>query len=162
MAPMLQSVSATGSPPRLNGGIAFARRRGIGGSASSRFCVRRIRCIAKSAPHIPIFTLKQGDGCGIGRFDVQRNNIGKAILLVSMTACVALGAAPADARSGHRHGGGGDLAAAASPYAILAPITVERTPGGAGRAAFEGDWSGGSWSCPPGAPLLNGDGWRCK
>ena len=58
--------------------------------------------------------------------------------------------------------GGGDLAAAASPYAILAPITVERTPSGAGRAAFEGDWSGGSWSCPPGAPLLNGDGWRCK
>jgi hypothetical protein len=96
---------------------------------------------------------------------MQRSSVGKAIVFFLATAGFALGAAQADARGGHRHGRGGELDAAASPYAFLEPITVSRTPGEAGRAAFEDGWSDKYSSCPPGrsaAPFADGGGWRCQ
>jgi hypothetical protein len=95
---------------------------------------------------------------------MQRRGVERAGLLMILIACGAFGATQAGARGAHRHGGG-DLSAAASPYAILAPITLSHAPVGEGRAALEGDWPGGLSSCPPGrsaAPAPDGDTWRCR
>jgi hypothetical protein len=95
---------------------------------------------------------------------MARNFIHKPILVAIGAACLALIAGQAGAM-----GGGGasssDLAPSASPYAILAPITIARTPGGEGRAAFEGNSSAPESRCQPGAHAVfypNGEGWTCR
>jgi hypothetical protein len=95
---------------------------------------------------------------------MARNFIHKSILVAAATASLALGAGEAGAMGA---GGGSSsiLAPSASPYAILAPITVERTPGGEGRAAFEGYSSAAASRCQPGSHAVlypNGEGWNCK
>jgi hypothetical protein len=94
---------------------------------------------------------------------LARNFLHKPILVAAAAACLALGAGQAGAM-GSGGASSGDLAPSASPYAILAPITVERTPGGEGRAAYEG-YSAPSSRCQPDAHAVsfpNGEGWTCK
>jgi hypothetical protein len=95
---------------------------------------------------------------------MKRNYIGKAMIIVATATCLALGAGQAGAMGGASGSQSGDLAASASPYALLAPVTVAQTPGGEGRAAFEGYSShSGSSPCQPGMRLMaspNG-GWSC-
>jgi hypothetical protein len=92
---------------------------------------------------------------------MARNLFGKTILLVASAAC-ALYVSQASAGGVAIPGPGsqgGVLAPAASPYAILAPVTLENTPGGEGRAAFEGRPS----LCQPGAhEVATNSGLRCK
>jgi hypothetical protein len=93
---------------------------------------------------------------------MARNSIGKTILGVSAAAACALWVSQASAGGVAIPGSGsqgGVLAPAASPYAILAPVTLENTPGGEGRAAFEGRPS----LCPPGAhEVPTGSSVHCK
>ena len=94
---------------------------------------------------------------------MARNLIGKTILGVAVAAACAIGASQAGAAGvgipGSSGTHGGVLAPAASPYAILAPSTLENTPGGEGRAAFEGRPS----LCPPGAhEVATNSGLRCR
>ena len=95
---------------------------------------------------------------------MKRNHIAKAMFIVATATCVALGARQAGAMGGANGSQSGDLAASASPYALLAPVTVAQTPGGEGRAAFDGNSSTSAPSpCPPGMRLIaspNGR-WRC-
>ena len=74
---------------------------------------------------------------------MARTSIGKIILFVATMTPWAICSSQAFAAgvgipgsSGSSHGG--VLAPSASPYAVLAPSTLENTPGGEGRAAFEG------------------------
>jgi hypothetical protein len=95
---------------------------------------------------------------------MTRNTTRKGLVIAAAALSLALGAAQSNAM-GAGGASSGDLAPAASPYAILAPITVERTPGGEGRAAFEGMPSNGSAQCPVGqhaAMFADGGGWRCR
>jgi hypothetical protein len=86
---------------------------------------------------------------------MNRNNIGRAMLIAATAACLALWAGQADAMGGASGSQSGDLAASASPYALLAPVTVAQTPGGEGRAAFEGYSSfSGAAPCQPGRHLV--------
>src|ERR1700733_5291643 len=86
---------------------------------------------------------------------MKRNHIGKAVFIVATATCLALGAGQAGAMGGANGSQSGDLAASASPYALLAPVTVAQTPGGEGRAAFEGYSStSGSSPCQPGRHLM--------
>jgi hypothetical protein len=92
------------------------------------------------------------------------NNGRKSLVLATAALSLALGAAQSNAM-GSGGASSGDLAPSASPYAILAPITVERTPGGEGRAAFEGMSGAGSAQCPAGQHAVmfaDGGGWRCS
>jgi hypothetical protein len=92
---------------------------------------------------------------------MARNFMHKSILVAAATACLALGAGQAGAMGSSS----ADLAPSASPYAILAPITVERTQGGEGRAAYEGYTSAPLSRCQPGSHAVfypNGEGWSCK
>jgi hypothetical protein len=68
---------------------------------------------------------------------MTRGFIASAVLLAA-TAVLTLNAADAFAGHGRGHGGqgGGNLPAAASPYAILEPQTVAPAGGGEGRAAY--------------------------
>jgi hypothetical protein len=82
----------------------------------------------------------------------------KTLSIGAALACLALGASQAGAMGGSRHGHGGVLSPSASPYALLAPVTLENTPGGEGRAAFQGRPS----LCPPGSYEAGGaGGTRC-
>jgi hypothetical protein len=93
---------------------------------------------------------------------MARNFMHKSIVVVAAATCLALGAGQAGAMGGNSSS---NLAPSASPYAILAPITVEQTPGGEGRAAFEGNPSVPASRCQPGAHAVfypNGEGWSCK
>jgi hypothetical protein len=95
---------------------------------------------------------------------MARNFMHKSIFVAAATAYLALGVGQAGAM-GASGASSADLAPSASPYAILAPITVERTPGGEGRAAYEGYSSAPSSRCQPGAHAVsypNGEGWTCK
>jgi hypothetical protein len=97
---------------------------------------------------------------------MARNSIGKTILGAAVAAACAICASQASAAgvgipgsSGSGGSQGGVLAPSASPYAILAPSTLENTPGGDGRAAFEGRPS----LCPPGAhEVATNSGLHCK
>jgi hypothetical protein len=93
---------------------------------------------------------------------MARNLIGRTILGVALAAACAVCASQANAGGVAIPGTGslhGVLAPSASPYAILAPSTVANTPGGEGRAAFEGRPS----QCPPGAhEVAARSGLRCK
>lgn len=93
---------------------------------------------------------------------MARNLVGKTILGVAAVAACAVFVSQASAGSVAIPGTGsqsGVLAPSASPYAILAPVTLENTPGGEGRAAFEGRPS----LCPPGAhEVAANSGLRCK
>jgi hypothetical protein len=95
---------------------------------------------------------------------MDRSQPRKGLLIIAMASCVVLGAFDASAAgSASRPSGGGSqggvLAPSASPYAILAPITLSNTPKGEGRAAFQGRPS----LCPPGEHEIATDfGWRCK
>jgi hypothetical protein len=95
---------------------------------------------------------------------VAKNSIGRTIIFIATAAAFAFGAPLASAAGGGIPGSsgshqGGELAPAASPYAILAPVTIENTPGGEGRAAFEGRPS----LCSPGAhEIATNSGIRCK
>ena len=83
--------------------------------------------------------------------------ISKSMFLVTTLACVAINASQAEAMGSHRHNGG-VLAPSASPYALLAPVTISRDPN-EGRAAFQGRASfcpGGDYETP------NDAGLRCK
>ena len=95
---------------------------------------------------------------------MRRNYISKAMLVAATAACLALGAGQAGAMGGATGSQSSNLAPSASPYAILAPVTVTQTPGGEGRAAFEGAPSyQASSPCQPEQRLMaspNG-GWRC-
>ena len=95
---------------------------------------------------------------------MKPNSIGKAIFIAATATCLALGAGQAGAMGGATGSQSSNLAPAASPYALLAPVTVAQTPGGEGRAAFEGYPSNsGASSCQQGQRLMaspNG-GWRC-
>jgi hypothetical protein len=87
-----------------------------------------------------------------------------ALSIIATASWVVLGALNASAASSTSRpssGGsqGGVLASSASPYAILAPATLLNTPGGEGRAAFQGRPS----LCQPGEHEIATDfGWRCK
>jgi hypothetical protein len=86
---------------------------------------------------------------------MRRNYIGKAIFIAATAACLALGAGQAGAMGGATGSQSSNLAPGASPYALLAPVTVTQTPGGEGRAAFEGNPSySGSSSCQPGQRVM--------
>ena len=86
---------------------------------------------------------------------MRRNYISKAMLVAATAACLALGAGQAGAMGGATGSQSSNLAPSASPYAILAPVTVTQTPGGEGRAAFEGYSSfNGSRPCQPGRHLM--------
>jgi hypothetical protein len=89
---------------------------------------------------------------------MKRNNIGAALII---TAIFALGAWRADAMASSLPGPGGQsgiLAPAASPYALLAPVTITRDPN-EGRAAFQGRPS----TCRSGEIKVATDfGWRCR
>jgi hypothetical protein len=86
---------------------------------------------------------------------MKRHHIGRAMFIAATAACLALGAGQAGAMGGASGSQSGDLAASASPYALLAPVTVAQTPGGEGRAAFEGYSSfNGSRPCQPGRHLM--------
>jgi hypothetical protein len=95
---------------------------------------------------------------------VTKNSIGKIFILAMAAAApwaicasqaIAAGASIPGA-SGSSHGG--VLAPSASPYAILAPSTLANTPGGEGRAAFEGRPS----LCQPGSyEVATNSGVRC-
>jgi hypothetical protein len=93
-----------------------------------------------------------------------RNQAGKALLITataSWVVLVVLNASAAGSASRPSGGGsqGGVLASSASPYAILAPATLSNTPGGEGRAAFQGRPS----LCHAGEHEIATDfGWRCK
>jgi hypothetical protein len=89
---------------------------------------------------------------------MARNSIRKVIRIIAMAAaCVAFGAAQVQAMTGS------PLAPGASPYAILAPVTVSPTLGNEGRAAYDGNPSGSSSRCPPGASeVATNSGLRCK
>jgi hypothetical protein len=94
---------------------------------------------------------------------VAQVSIGRTIFYIATAAAFAIGASQASASGVGIPGGsgsqGGVLAPAASPYALLAPVTLENTPGGEGRAAFEGRPS----LCPPGAhEIATNSGIRCK
>jgi hypothetical protein len=95
---------------------------------------------------------------------MKRNYIGKTMFIVATAACLALGAGQAGAMGGATGSQSSNLAPSASPYALLAPVTVTQTPGGEGRAAFEGNPSyTGRSPCQSGQRLMaspNG-GWRC-
>lgn len=87
------------------------------------------------------------------------NNFGRSLFII---AAFALGAAQAGASAsslpGANGGGGGVLAPAASPYALLAPVTISRDPN-EGRAAFQGRGS----TCRYGEVEVATDfGWRCR
>jgi hypothetical protein len=71
---------------------------------------------------------------------MARISVGATIRIITIAAACALGASNASAASSipGPSGQGGVLAPAASPYALLAPVTLANTPGGQGRAAFEG------------------------
>jgi hypothetical protein len=93
---------------------------------------------------------------------VTKNSIGKIFILAmavpwAVCASQAIAAGPSiPGASGSSHGG--VLAPSASPYAILAPSTLENTPGGEGRAAFEGRPS----LCQPGShEVATNSGQRC-
>ena len=93
---------------------------------------------------------------------MTKNSIGKIFILamaapwaICASQAIAAGASIPGA-SGSSHGG--VLAPSASPYAILAPSTLENTPGGEGRAAFEGRPS----LCHPGShEIATNSGLRC-
>jgi hypothetical protein len=89
---------------------------------------------------------------------MAQDTICRAIRIIAMgAACVAFGAAPVQAMTGC------PLAPGASPYAILAPVTVSPTLGGEGRAAYDGNSSGSSSRCPPSASeAATNSGLRCK
>lgn len=95
---------------------------------------------------------------------MAKRAIGGTIIFVATVAAFAFGASLPSAAGGGLPGSsgshqGGVLAPAASPYAILAPVTLENTPGGEGRAAFEGRPS----LCLPGAhEVATNSGIRCK
>jgi hypothetical protein len=93
---------------------------------------------------------------------VTKNSIGTIFILamavpwaICASQAIAAGASiPGPSGSSH----GGALAPATSPYAILAPSTLENTPGGEGRAAFEGRPS----LCRPGShEVATNSGVRC-
>ena len=70
---------------------------------------------------------------------MTRNSIGGSILIVATLArCATQASATSVAIPGPSGSNGGVLAPSASPYAILAPSTLENTPGGQGWAAFQG------------------------
>lgn len=95
---------------------------------------------------------------------MAKSSIGRTIIFIGTVAAFAFGASlPSVAGAGipgsSGSHSGGVLAPAASPYAILAPVTLENTPGGEGRAAFEGRPS----LCLPGAhEIATNSGIRCK
>jgi hypothetical protein len=93
---------------------------------------------------------------------MARNDIGKALFIVATAASLAFCAPHAGALAsslpGASGGQSGVLAPAASPYALLAPVTISRDPN-EGRAAFQGRAS----LCRPGETEVATDfGWRCK
>jgi hypothetical protein len=92
---------------------------------------------------------------------MARKPFGNALILATTIACLAVGAADAAgmASASRPSGGqGGPLAPAASPYAILAPVTLENTPGGKGMAPFQGRPS----LCQPGErEIADSTGLRC-
>jgi hypothetical protein len=83
---------------------------------------------------------------------MARSSIGRATRIIALSApCVAFGTVQVQANCGR------DLPPGASPYAILAPVTVSPSLGGEGRAAYEG-----SLRCPPNAHEVATDfGMRC-
>jgi hypothetical protein len=111
-----------------------------------------------SSPHAVIIRVRQNQkamALKIGDLDMKRHYIGRAIFFAATAACLALGAGQAGAMGGGNGSQSSDLAASASPYALLAPVTVAQTPGGEGRAAFEGYSSlSGSMPCQPGRHLM--------
>jgi hypothetical protein len=136
----------------------------------SRFCVRRDRDAVKSiafASRISIRSPRSATDLETEIVEMTRNTTRKGLVIATAALCLALGAAQSNAMgSGGASGSqSGDLAPSASPYAILAPITVERTPGGEGRAAFEGVPASSSAQCPAGQHVVtfaNGGEWRCR
>jgi hypothetical protein len=85
--------------------------------------------------------------------------LGIAAMAVACVFCVSPASASGVGIPGGSGSQGGVLAPAASPYALLAPLTLENTPGGEGRAAFEGRPS----LCRPGAhEIATNSGIRCK
>jgi hypothetical protein len=94
---------------------------------------------------------------------MARESIDRTIRIIAVAAACVVGAAQtsiaASSIPGSSKPQGGVLAPAASPYAILAPVTLENTPGGEGRAAFEGRPS----TCRSGAhEIATNSGLRCK
>jgi hypothetical protein len=89
---------------------------------------------------------------------MRPTNISKSLFLVTTLASFAISVSQAEAMgSGQRHNGG-VLAPSASPYALLAPITISRDPN-EGRAAFQGR----STMCPMGEyEIPTAAGLRCK
>jgi hypothetical protein len=92
---------------------------------------------------------------------MARNPFGNPLFLAATIACLTIVAADeAGMASASRPSGGqgGVLAPAASPYAILAPVTLENTPGGKGMAPFQGRPS----ECQPGQrEIADSTGLRC-
>jgi hypothetical protein len=89
---------------------------------------------------------------------MRPTNIRKSMLIVTTLACFAVNVPQAEAMgSGQRHNGG-VLSSSASPYALLARVTISRDPN-EGRAAFQGRSS----LCPAGEYETATDfGGRCK
>jgi hypothetical protein len=84
-------------------------------------------------------------------------NISKSTLIIMTLTCFAISLSQAEAMGSHRHNGG-VLAPSASPYALLAPVTISRDQN-EGRAAFQGRSS----LCPTGDYKRPTDaGLRCK
>jgi hypothetical protein len=86
----------------------------------------------------------------------------KALLIAATLASLAFGASQAGALAsslpGASGGQSGILAPSASPYALLAPVTISRDPN-EGRAAFQGRAS----LCKAGETEIATDfGWRCR
>ena len=95
---------------------------------------------------------------------MKRNNIGKAMIMMATATCLALFAGQASAMGASSGSQSANLAPSASPYALLAPVTVAQTPGGEGRAAFEGYPAASAASaCKPGMRLMASPSgvWRC-
>jgi hypothetical protein len=89
---------------------------------------------------------------------MRLTNIGKSMLIVTTFACFAINVSQAEAMGSGQRNNGGVLSPSASPYALLAPITISGDPN-EGRAAFQGRSSlcpAGEYEIPTGTRL------RCK